>query len=345
MKLNKKKAFTLTELLVVVIVIGTLSAVVLPKFNKVMETRKTTEAEEIMAAVRTEEERRCALDKRYHTKIDQLSELVPDVDTKNFTYALTTTGMTATSKGKYNFTLEMPSYADGRIACVGGDCEKLNKVYPTKEELLAMADYQVAPAECEAKTCKGDSTRTCGWDNSGTQTRSCSADGEWSEWSTCAISGCNPDTKPQYQNKHVKCTGQHQQCNTSLKCNQETHEWYYASEADGVPLEEKCCHHTLSTYFDGWIGEYTGSPGSSYDDLLRAYCPSEAAMNACANRYGEICTSPVEPSGDESRAGDYVCFVSCHKSMWTMKGNRPWARLRGYGMYCTESVVQNVWYD
>ena len=40
MKLKrKKKAFTLTELLVVVIVIGVLSAVVLPKFSKVIEGR------------------------------------------------------------------------------------------------------------------------------------------------------------------------------------------------------------------------------------------------------------------------------------------------------------------
>ena len=60
---NKKKAFTLTELLVVVIVIGILSAVVLPKFNKVVETRKTTEAEEVMAAIRTEQEKRCSLNK------------------------------------------------------------------------------------------------------------------------------------------------------------------------------------------------------------------------------------------------------------------------------------------
>ena len=62
---KRKKAFTLTELLVVVIVIGVLSAVVLPKFSKVVETRKTTEAEELMSAVRTEQEKRCALDKSY----------------------------------------------------------------------------------------------------------------------------------------------------------------------------------------------------------------------------------------------------------------------------------------
>ena len=66
-KTKKKEAFTLTELLVVVIVIGVLAAIVLPKFSKVMETRKTTEAEELMSAFRTDQERRCALNKPYAT--------------------------------------------------------------------------------------------------------------------------------------------------------------------------------------------------------------------------------------------------------------------------------------
>ena len=56
---KKNKAFTLTELLVVVIVLGVLAAVAVPKFTRVLETRKTTEAEEIFAAVRTEQENRC----------------------------------------------------------------------------------------------------------------------------------------------------------------------------------------------------------------------------------------------------------------------------------------------
>ena len=43
-KQNKnKRAFTLTELLIVVIVIGVLSAVTLPKFTRVIENRKVTE--------------------------------------------------------------------------------------------------------------------------------------------------------------------------------------------------------------------------------------------------------------------------------------------------------------
>ena len=56
--------------------IGVLSAAVLPKFNKVIETRKTTEAEELMASVRTEQEKRCALDKRYLTQMSEMTDIV-----------------------------------------------------------------------------------------------------------------------------------------------------------------------------------------------------------------------------------------------------------------------------
>ena len=145
---KRKKAFTLTELLVVVIVIGVLSAVVLPKFSKVVETRKTTEAEELMSAVRTEQEKRCALDKNYLTDLAKMSEIIPDTDTKNFTYTATTTGIKAQSKGKYNYTLEMPSYRDGRLCCESAEeCAKLNKDYPLCSSLIARADYQ-SGVEC-----------------------------------------------------------------------------------------------------------------------------------------------------------------------------------------------------
>ena len=88
MKKSKKKAFTLTELLVVIIVIGVLSAVVLPKFSKVIETRQTTEAEELMSSVRTEQEKRCALDKPYLTAMSEMTDIVKNNDAKNFTITL-----------------------------------------------------------------------------------------------------------------------------------------------------------------------------------------------------------------------------------------------------------------
>ena len=134
-KQNKnKRAFTLTELLIVVIVIGVLSAVTLPKFNRVIENRKVTEAEEMMSAVRTEQERRCAMDKNYTLKFDNLADVISSSDTKNYKYSLQTEGISATSnKGKY--TLKMLSYQDGSFCCTGDDCAKLNKNYPNCDGL------------------------------------------------------------------------------------------------------------------------------------------------------------------------------------------------------------------
>ena len=134
-KQNKnKRAFTLTELLIVVIVIGVLSAVTLPKFTRVIENRKVTEAEEMMSAVRTEQERRCAMDKPYTLKFDNLSDVVSSSNTKNYTYSLQNEGISAKSN-KGDYTLKMLSYQDGSFCCEGDDCTKLNKNYPSCDGL------------------------------------------------------------------------------------------------------------------------------------------------------------------------------------------------------------------
>ncbi len=124
----KKKAFTLTELLVVVVIIGVLSAVVLPKFNKVIESRRTAEAESVMRAVRNEQEMRCTLDQNYTTNKDKLA-VWPKQDSANYTYALNAGGMSATRKDK-DYTLEIKTYLDGGICCSGTYCSSLNKDYP-----------------------------------------------------------------------------------------------------------------------------------------------------------------------------------------------------------------------
>ena len=124
-----KRAFTLTELLIVVIVIGVLSAVTLPKFNRVIENRKVTEAEEMMSAVRTEQERRCSLDQNYTTKFSNLQDIIASNDTKNYTYSLQPQGISAQSKSA-GYTLKILSYEDGSYCCEGDGCKKLNKNYP-----------------------------------------------------------------------------------------------------------------------------------------------------------------------------------------------------------------------
>ena len=224
---KRKKAFTLTELLVVVIVIGVLSAVVLPKFSKVVETRKTTEAEELMSAVRTEQEKRCALDKSYVTSLTAVKDIVPSGTSKNYAYSLTSTGMEAQSKGKYGYTLKMPSYADGRICCENeAECAKLNKDYPLCSSLIVRADYQRGNECAGTIQCTGDSTKKCGCLNKGTQTRTCdTSTGTWSGWSACSVSdACEcTGTKPK---ENSKCTGSTCGIRTrSVTCNTSTGEW------------------------------------------------------------------------------------------------------------------------
>ena len=243
---KRKKAFTLTELLVVVIVIGVLSAVVLPKFSKVVETRKTTEAEELMSAVRTEQEKRCALDKSYVTSLTAVKDIVPSGISKNYAYSLTSTGMEAQSKGKYGYTLKMPSYADGRICCENeAECAKLNKDYPLCSALMARADYR-SGAECAGeseepapKECSGPATEACGCKGEGIRTRTCdTSTGTWSGWSACSISdACEcTGTKPEASQTCNDCGTQ----TRSVTCNASTGEWSTGAWSECSKTEAEC---------------------------------------------------------------------------------------------------------
>ena len=143
---KKKKAFTLSELLVVVIVLGILAAVSVPKFTRVLETRKTTEAEDIFAAVRTEQENRCLLGKTYQTDKSKV-QMLSSVTGNNYQYNLTEQGITASSDKGYQ--LKMLSYKDGSICCEGAYCDSLNKSYVPCSS-VTVAAYDECAAEIAA---------------------------------------------------------------------------------------------------------------------------------------------------------------------------------------------------
>ena len=317
MKLNKKKkAFTLTELLVVVIIIGVLSAVVLPKFNKIVETRKTTEAEELMSAVRTEQEKRCALDKEYLTEVTKLTEVLPTDTTKNFAYTLTSTGIKAASKGKYSYELQMPSYADGRICCENEtECLELNKDYPLCSELLAKADYNdgiscagsVVPPTPPVIQCPGSATEKCGCNNGGERTRTCNTStGEWSEWSACSVA------------ERCECTGTQpatsQRCNfcgtqtRTVTCNSSTGEWNTGSWSDCSKTTAECSCKATPVY-DRYKSNVAPSGG---DDLGNEFLGNNLFIDyvsgyECKDGDGNACDGCKLPS-----CGD-MSFFETHK--------------------------------
>ncbi len=133
-----QRGFTLTELLVVVVIIGLLAAVVQPKFHQVIDTYKALEAEHVMRAVRNEQTARCALDKDYTTTSQRLVS-IPSHDSSNFSYQLTSTGMAAVSLTQ-NYELVMKSYQHGGICCQAqtgeddGYCTDLIRNYPLCSE-------------------------------------------------------------------------------------------------------------------------------------------------------------------------------------------------------------------
>ena len=133
-----KQAFTLTELLIVVIVLGVLAAVAVPKFSRVLETRRTTEAEHVLFSLRTEQEHRCVLGKHYQTNPAAMEGLASAKGSKNYSYTLTEVGANATSSKGYS--IQMPSYKQGVLCCEGSYCSSLNKSYPSCSSLSVPED-------------------------------------------------------------------------------------------------------------------------------------------------------------------------------------------------------------
>ena len=230
---NQKKAFTLTELLVVVIVLGVLAAVAVPKFSRVLETRKTTEAEEIFSAVRTEQESRCALGKNYLTDKTKLSMMSGADNSANYRYTLTGQGIAAAS-GK-GYTLKMLSYKDGQICCEGEYCGSLNKNYPSCTGISVNLDECAGP---EPGPCDIDPTGCACNPN---QEKCCSSSEKWDGEACVAKTFCdlNPDDCECNANQEKCCTEEQKwdgsQCVAKTLCE------LHPDDCTCNPNQAKCC--------------------------------------------------------------------------------------------------------
>lgn len=194
---NKKRAFTLTELLVVVIVLGTLAAVAVPKFSRVLETRRTGEAEEMLSAVRTEQEKRCTLGQNYTGDFSKMTTVAyakssdSQGKTGNYTYTLTSTGVEASRSGK-DYVLKIPSYKTGEICCEGSGCDALNKSYPSCASLSLPAADECAAEDVvvEEDPCETN-PNSCSCTTYAAEHR-CECDSNYASANACE---CNPSTE------------------------------------------------------------------------------------------------------------------------------------------------------
>ncbi|MBO7238711.1 MAG: hypothetical protein J6U96_05515 [Elusimicrobiaceae bacterium] len=255
------------ELLIVVIVLGILAGIAVPKYARVLENRKASEAEEILSAVRTEQEARCIAGKNYLGDKSKLTTLAGVGKSQNYSYELGPAWITAVRGDKY--TLTMP-YKSGTIYCSGKDCSSLNKDYPTLPD-------ELEEDECAADVItvtKRDPKPTCGAmpGNIGAFTKcnvcgekellsyTCDeANGIWvPHWGECSVKNptlqCRKTPFPcgivTPQSKTEKCNG----CGTrktSYSCDEETGQWE-ESWSECSKTEEECKEPEETCEFGKW---------------------------------------------------------------------------------------------
>ena len=225
---SKKRAFTLTELLVVVIVLGTLAAVAVPKFSRVLETRRTGEAEEMLSAVRTEQEKRCTLGQNYTGDFSKMSTVAyaksagSQGQTSNYTYTLTSTGVEAVRSGK-DYVLKIPSYKTGEICCEGSGCDALNKSYPSCATLSLPAADECAAEDVVVEEDPCDTNpNSCSCTTYAAAHR-CECDADYASANACE---CNPSTET--------CCGEEEEWNAETGSCEATDE---CEDSYGVPVQ------------------------------------------------------------------------------------------------------------
>ena len=254
-----KQAFTLTELLIVVIVLGVLAAVAVPKFSRVLETRRTTEAEHVLFSLRTEQEHRCVLGKHYQTNPAAMEGLASAKGSKNYSYTLTEVGANATSSKGYS--IQMPSYKNGVLCCEGSYCSSLSKSYPSCSSLSVPED------ECAG----GSSAPPCG---------DCSC-AEYARNHPCECANeCSCEEDP-HQEKCQNCANSTYAAAHRCECD--------AGYAAANPCE--CSPNTCACTSYAEANPCVCAPNT-------CACPSYAAAHPCECDDGYAAANPCECQGE-----------------------------------------------
>ena len=353
------QAFTLVELLIVVIVLAVLATVAVPKFTSVLEVRKTTEAEQMLSAVRTEQEKRCIAGKPYLTDKSDLAVMADSNRSANYTYQLNAVGAEATSKSK-NYKLAIPSYKSGQLCCEGAFCEKLNKNYPicSHEEIYDECAGAVSVEPPDESECPGSGpslppARTCNTCGTQTPSRGCNTEtGNWYiAWSECSVSDeseCEPEqeecTAPKSKwddkNKRCVCPGSYDYyvASTGACCSYQTPKtnsscWWLSHKFQWSEAGTRTFSGTYGPF--GWVPQDCSKqqhPSCATGVAVGVGCVEEAPNETVPGSTGEVCTLSCQYS--ESTQYNYA----------TRQDDKVWTRTEHY-VVCsnTKEVYTPLW--
>ena len=335
----RNRAFTLTELLVVVIVMGVLAAVAVPKFARVLENYRTHEAEEILSAVRTEQEARCTMGKPYlgEASRSKVSTLANAGGSATYDYELLNSGIAAHRGDDY--TLRM-WYKTGELCCQGDGCSDLSRTYPACTANEPEDECAAAPGAPEIPA----GPNSCGEEPPLPAPRTCNVCGTQSAsnvcnqstwtwevvWGDCSKESsedcpkptCSSLTDGEYPEGHPTCSDGECDINTCYK------------EVSGVP----CSTATDGEYTIGTLG---GDKYVSPNGEIIGYDVRDNIDNKC---------SKIEerdlPCSDSNMLGDYFGGTGHAEVQITRGGDILSAREQEYGncyrlVYTKTSEEQN----
>ncbi len=226
----RRSGFTLTEVLVVVLVISVLAAIAYPIYTKSANKSRAVEAINLLQMVRTKQLAKFARSKQYITDVSALGQLTSHKSTetvvdgqvlkiKDYTISLNPSKDCSTAtydKGGIKFSFSS-SYEHSGLGCTGAICSSFGNIIGASEDVCGCSSAP-CPAgfvrdtnNCECKCLSGcinngvcqapsqtqPTSRACG--NGGTQLRTCTAGcdgGSCGEWGPCTGQSCPASSKP-----------------------------------------------------------------------------------------------------------------------------------------------------
>ncbi len=247
-----KKGFTLTEVLVVVLIISVLAAIVYPMYTKSVTRSRAVEAMNLLEMVRNKQLQKFARDKEYYTDLSKVGQLTTDTSkvtvdgdklkVNDYTLSLDTVKNCMRAeykKGSTEFTFSA-SYDKAGLGCSGAICSSFGNITSTADEVCGCnltcsggftLDSASCTCVCSECTVGGQCvppfqnqplSESCG--NGGVRTRTCTAScagGDCSAWGLCGGQDCDNALKPTASQACGNCGTQ----TRAVTCNQNTGVW------------------------------------------------------------------------------------------------------------------------
>lgn len=339
----RRSGFTLTEVLIVVLIVAVLAAIAYPIYTKSATKSRAVEAINLLEMVRNKQLIKFARDKKYHTDISALGQLTSnknqesisgqELKINNYTLSLNAAKncVTATyDKGNTKFSFSS-GYENTGLGCTGDICKSFGNIVGGASDVCNCNGLEactngfvrnLTTCSCECNLClingscqapaqTQPTSRSCG--NGGTQTRSCTAGcngGSCGEWGPCTGQSCPAASKPAESEACGNCGTR----TRTVSCNSNTATWT-AGSWGGCTAEGVCAPNQTQACGNGGTQTCTSSCSWS-STCMETPCPATCAdgfirTSATTGSFATCCSCPSHKT-TKMQSGGCDTSGNCH---------------------------------